>query len=114
MTILRPDKSLSIVLLSALLFAAGCKRPVTVQIPDATKPITLTVSPGHARAHGVSVWIRCDIDGVAFISSSGHGTNRLEGRNEVNYRDNYSTNFTLYYAPETVRSGSVSMEYVFH
>lgn len=101
--------------LTALVFAVGCGRRVTVQVPDVTKPITLTVSPGNAEARGVSVRIVGNIDGVAVLSGSGrYGTNRVQGRIDMNYRDDYSTNFTLYYAPETVRTGFVTMRYVFY
>jgi hypothetical protein len=108
-------KFVSTVALTVLVCVVGCKPRVTVQVPDVTKPVTLTVSPGNAEARGVSVRIRGNIDGVAALSSSrGYGTNRVQGRIDVSYRYNYSTNFTLYYAPETVRTGIVTMQYVFH
>jgi hypothetical protein len=108
-------KSASIVALTALVLPVGCRPRVAVQVPDVTKPITLTVSRGNAEARGVSVRIRGNIDGVAVLSGSGrYGTNRVHGLIDESYRDNYSTNFTLYYAPETVRTGIVTMQYVFH
>jgi len=98
----------------ALLPLVGCNPRVTVQVPDVTKPIELTVWPGADReVRGISVHIRGYLDGAAVIWSE-FGTNRVAGKIDVSHRDNYSTNFTLHYVPETVRMGKVSMEYVFH
>jgi hypothetical protein len=94
----------------------GCGPRATVQVPDVTKLITLTVSPGDGRhSRGVSVHLRGYLDGSALVIwDSELTTNRLSGKIDVSHRDNYSTNFTLHYIPETVRTGMVSMQYVFH
>jgi hypothetical protein len=108
-------KPLLPVALLGLFAVVSCRPRATMHIPDATQPITITVAPGGERpARGFSVHVRGRIDGSALIWNSEFGTNTLSGKIDVRYRDNHSTNFTLNYEPQGVRTGEVIMDYVFY
>lgn len=102
-------------LLVALL--TGCMRQ-SIQVPDATKPATLTLSIGRLQkkdqVHGLDFRIHGQVDGVAFLSSSTIITQRVSGSFDIKFNGDYfSTNCVIEYSPQGVRSGSVSVSYAF-
>jgi hypothetical protein len=106
-------KTLSLLLIPGLI--VGCTKKQTVQINDATKPSTLTLTPAQGKAgRGLSLSIKGRIDGVARIWYGDSRTNVVSGQVDMRYNDNYSSNFMVHYEPERVRTGQVTVKYAFH
>ena len=106
----------STLLLLAALLVSGCGKRQTVEVADVTKAsvVTLTAPPDRPLVHGISLRFRGHLDGVATVSGTNVQTQRLTGDFDVSTGgDWYSTNCVLHYSPESVRSGTVIIDYEF-
>jgi hypothetical protein len=95
----------------------GCGKHQITQIPDVTKPATLTLSPApgqSANVHSFWLHIRGKIDGTAEIWGADLQTNRFSGNFKMSRDgDFYSSNCIVEYRPIGVRTGRISIEYEF-
>jgi hypothetical protein len=104
-------------LLLFLVVFSGCGKRQTTQIPDVTKPATLTLTPAPgqgALVHSISVCIRGKIDGSADFFGTELGTNHVGTDFEIRQScDYYATNYVIRYVPNGVSAGKVTIEYEF-
>lgn len=95
---------------------SGCGKRQTAQVADVTKAsvVTLTAPADRPLVHGITLRFRGHLDGVATVSGTNVQTQKLTGDFDVRTDgDWYSTNCVLQYSPESVRTGTVSIEYEF-
>ena len=112
----RRVRTISTLLLFVALLVSGCGKRQTVQVADATKAsdVTLTSPADRPLVHGISLRFHGHLDGVATVSGTNVQTQRLTGDFDVKTGgDWYSTNCVLHYSPESVRSGTVIIDYEF-
>jgi hypothetical protein len=106
----------STILLLAALLVCGCGKRRTAEVAEVTKAsvVTLTAPADRRLVHGISLRFRGHLDGMAIVSGTNIQTQRLTGDFDVSTGgDWYSTNCVLQYSPESVRSGTVTIEYDF-
>src|SRR5688572_3002026 len=114
----KPEMRPSILPVSLLVVSlCGCGNKQTSQIADVTKPATLqlTTAPQQGTSvHNLSLRIRGQIDGVAYISGTILSTQRISGEFDIKAGgDYYTTNCIVQYSPEQVKSGRVAVKYEF-
>jgi len=107
--------AISVLMLTAAL--SGCGKRQVTQIPDVTKPSTLTLAPAPGqgtKVHALWLRIRGKIDGPVEIWGTNLQTNRFSANFEMRYSgDYYSSNCVIEYRPVGVRTGQMSIKYEF-
>jgi hypothetical protein len=108
-----------VALMSIVVLVGGCGRTTrqSVDFPDVTKPITLTLAPPSDRTRPIkylTLQIRGRINGHAELSVSESVTNSVGPRFTIKRTGNYGgSNCVVRYVPRRVTSGRVTIQYAF-
>lgn len=103
--------------LIALISACSRTPRQSIQIPDVTKPLTLTLAPPQGRTEPIkylTLQIRGRINGRADVSFNDSVTNNVGLRFTIKRTGNFEgNNCVVRYIPQRVTAGKVTIQYEF-